>query len=653
MFIKDGGKTLIKIVDDGQGMDLDDLKKSILRHATSKITSEDDLYSIRTLGFRGEALASIVSVADVEITSKTRNSNVAYRLISKPQLNEGKLNTKINEVAAPVGTSIVVKNLFYNVPVRRKFLKSATVEQKHILDIVIQYSLCYVDVSFKVYNNRKLIFNTPRTDSLIKRVGDVYGPEISQNLLEVDFSNGIIKVSGVIGKPTLSKTEDYQSFYVNKRYIKSKLLSKAIIDAYKSMLFLSRKPVAILNLTIDPSKIDVNIHPTKQEIKFDNEEFVYLTLYNAVKKVLESSNLFPTKNKSNSSYRSYKSEQKLTNYNNSKNPYNQYDHILSNTNDYRSTIEQNNNRPASETEHFRKYNLKESTQSVLKEDMNLYDVNINSYHGSQSIDTSNKAINRGIINKSITPTNSDTLNNSTNLNSTNNANNPTNFEKSSEIHEPKSSPNQENWLDFSSILDEAHIVKVPFKKFRVLGQIDLTYIILETDRGMAIVDQHASHERINFEKIKRKFNETKPPKQALLNPKMISVHPKNNALLKENLGYFSELGFDIEPFQGNDFLVRSIPSFLQINDIGALIDEILGDIKNIKKDKEKLLRNKVLETMACHMSIRAGKELTIPEANSLIISLMKCERPFTCPHGRPTIIEFSSSDLEKMFNRKA
>lgn len=585
LFIKDGGKTLIKVVDDGDGMDKGDLSLSTIRHATSKIKTEDDLFSIKTLGFRGEALASIASVAELEIITKTKENETGLKLKTRPEITEGSKNAQITEAASSKGTSITIKNLFTNVPARKKFMKSSSVEQKHIINIITEYSLCHSEISFRVYNNKALIFNAPLADDIIKRISDVYGNEIAENMIKIDFSNGIISIKGAIGKPDISRNEDYQSFYINQRYIKSKLLSKAVTDAYKSMLFLSRKPIVVLDLKIDPSKIDVNIHPTKLEVKFDNEEFVYMTTYSAIKKILESNNLFRTK------------ENRKT-YKEKKQPNREL--RISSIRTFQETKKPTLNRVSERAP--RNYPMPDSKQSILS-------------------DSKLKPDETNFINSD---------NNNT--------------------------ENSNHWFSFSDELSK-EAEKLPFTRFRILGQIDYTYIVLETEKGMALIDQHAAAERVNFEKVKSKFDKGEILKQALLSPKIIKVHPKNKELLKEKKSYFETLGFEIDPFQGDDFIVRSIPSSTKFEDLKEVIDEILDNIIRYetkeKSDNKTILKNKILETIACRMSIKAGKELTLPESRSIIVSLMKCKRPFTCPHGRPTLIEFTSKELEKRFHRTA
>ncbi len=538
VYVKNAGKDEIKITDNGIGMDKADLKMSIERHATSKIHTEDELYSIKTMGFRGEALASIASVSKITIITKRKEDSIGTKYISSEE-------KKITETAASEGTTIIVKDLFYNTPARKKYLKSEATEFKHISDIMTNFALAYPNISFKLYKNNKLVFQAPKGIDTLSRISYVYNDYIARNLLPIQFENEFLKIKGYIGKPTAAReSSDYQTVFINNRFVKSKLVIDAAMEAYKAMLFLKRKPILILKLFLDPKRIDVNVHPSKLEVKFDNEQLVYFSVHEAVKKALENSNLIEKRSRQ------------------AKQPFGK--RLL-------------NRFKAKEKK--AKYPMEKEHNQVL--------IHSSEKTGIEEGDTSHKV-----------------------------------------------SKDKEK------------------SRYRVLGQIHKTYIVAESEEGLILVDQHAAHERINYEKIRKEFYESKVESQGLIKPVVISLGKGYEELVEQNKDYLRKLGFEIDHFGKDEFLIRSIPSVLKgtdENEINIIVEKIL-DSSSTKKPQD-LIDERNLFTIACRKSIKAGDELNENQIKSLLKELFECNNPYTCPHGRPTVVEMDEKELEKLFKR--
>ncbi len=538
VFVKNAGKEEIKVSDNGFGMDKEDLKMSILRHTTSKIKSEEDLYAIKTMGFRGEALASIASVSKLTIITRSKENDIGLKYSISSEKG-------IQETACPKGTTIIVKDLFYNIPARKKYLKSEATEFKHISDIMIKFALAYQNISFKLYKNKSLVFQAPKGIDMLSRISYIYDDHIAKNLLPLDFENEFLKIKGYIGKPTAAReSSEYQTVFINNRFVRSKLIIDAAMEAYKAMLFLRRKPVFILKLYLDPRRIDINVHPSKLEVKFDNEQLIYFSVHEAVKRSLEKSNLI---------------EKKST--------------------------------KAFDKRFFNRFKARENKAkySIMKEH--------------------NRSLSYSIEEKET-----DKL--------------------------PKSEPSR-------PILDERNK-----KSYRVLGQIHRTYIVAESEEGLMLVDQHAAHERINYEKVSKEFHNLRVDSQELIKPFMIRLSSKYKELIKDKQPYLKKLGFDVEEFGKDDFMVRTIPSVLKNideNEVNIIVEGILDSFKT--KKSQDLIDETNLFTIACRKSIKAGEVLNEKQMKELLNNLFRCQNPYTCPHGRPTIIELNEKDLEKLFKR--
>jgi DNA mismatch repair protein MutL len=564
--VKEGGKSYIKIIDNGSGMEKDDLLLSIKEHATSKINSVEDLFSVSTLGFRGEALSSIASVSIMEISSRTSFNDIGYSLFV-----EGGIIKEEKEVGVPKGTSIIVKDIFFNTPARMKHLSSDRNELMHIIDIVERYSLSNINISLTLINDGKEIIKIPKTKELLNRIVDLYGKDIAKEMILVNYKDDFISISGYIGKPYIAKKDrSYQTLFVNDRYVKNNTISNALYDAYHTLLFLDRHPMAILSIKIDVKQTDVNVHPTKEIIRIEKDELLYKSVFEGLRKTLEKNNLIPEIN--------------ISNQYNSRKPTKQYELV------------------------------KETQKLLFENKINSIDNNIN------------------------------------------------NDFKNNNLFSDKNNPHYDN-LKKDNLLRKDLVENLNNSKdnnkrlfdYIILGQLNRLYIVCETENGLLLIDQHAAQERDFYEQFMEQFNNKGVEKQSLLQPIIKELSEKYFNIALENNDKFEKLGFIVEEYGNRTIRITSVPKiFTEIKnnlDFGILFDDILEEIllynPKIVSDK---IEDKIARK-ACKSSIKAGDILTIPQMKEIVKKLLISKDPYSCPHGRPTMINFSYGELEKRFNR--
>ncbi|WP_027307508.1 DNA mismatch repair endonuclease MutL [Caloramator sp. ALD01] len=581
--IENGGISLIRVSDNGKGIKEDDIEKAFMRHATSKIKDEHDLFKITSLGFRGEALASIAAVSKVELITKTNISDFGI----KAYLENGKIVLK-EYCGSTDGTTITIKDIFYNVPARLKFLKSPSREQANITEIMQNLALSHPQISFKYIANKKNVFITTGDGSLKNVIYIIWGKNVFDNLIEVNSTKETITLKGFIGNSKLEKSNrNYQSIFVNGRHVRNKTITAAVENAYKSMLSINKFPLFVLNIFINPELIDVNVHPTKAEIKFSDEQKIFKEVYSCIKESLLKKDFIP----------SYKIEDNILNSkfqfsldNNYKNSLNEKNSI------FRENIDNNYNVQTSfnieKIDKFKKINFDIDELDSSKEESN--------------IDEKQSVISTNIK----TDTKIDVDNN------------------------------------------HQHSIKTntSFPLLTVVGQLHFTYIIAEASEGFYLIDQHAAHERILFEKYLNEYNCGNLNKQILLSPIILEFSPSDKEKIFDNTSLLNRLGFDFEDFGGTTISLRTVPNNIKIKNYKQLIEEILLNINNgIELNTNAI--EKIIYTMACKNAIKAGDKLNYQEILNLIKELSKCQNPFTCPHGRPTMIKFEYIDLEKKFKR--
>jgi len=554
--IQEGGKKTVEVIDDGIGMESKDARLSINRHTTSKIKNADDLFSIHSLGFRGEALASIVSVAQVEIVTKTEESDLGIHLVI-----EGGEIVSDKQTSSPNGTRISVKNLFFNVPVRRKFLKTTSTEINHITEYVTKLALADPSISFTLTHNGKDILTAPKGD-LIAQITAIFGENIARACLSINKKENDYNVTGFITKPEFSrKSKDYLYIFVNGRSVTNKVISDAVLRGYSTSVPHNRYPIIFLYFDLPPDEVDVNVHPTKKEIRFSNEAKVYALIESATRESLEKSGL------------------KIF-----------------------ETVIKTKHKPTTLT----------------------------------SIEAKSPESSKRKLPVSVSPRERPDYT----------------IVKSKEQRIDKFLPITDKTLEFREKSFERK------KSIRVLGIIKDTYIVAETQEGLFLCDQHAAHEKINYEKYIRQIKKKNISIQQLLAPVSVSLKPSEFEIIegiKENLKTF---GFEIEIFGKNEILIRSIPAIMGVTIEFDTAKDMIDIFKtNVSEIKEKLdledlgFVKEIISIFACRRSIKAGDKITLDRAELLLKELLELEEPFTCPHGRPTIIILNEKYIEELFKR--
>lgn len=559
--IKDSGKELIKVSDNGKGMDEEDAKNSILRHATSKIKNVDDLFAIQTLGFRGEALASIAAVSRLSITTKQKEKVEGFSLA----VYGGNIVSS-GIVGADQGTIIEVHNLFFNTPARKKFLKTDAVELRHIVDVVLRYALINNDVSFKLVHEGHQLLSSPAVENFRSNIASVYGINLARELLEVDYQDDSVRISGFVCKPHQARNDrTQQQVFVNNRWVKSDEITKGVYDSYHSLLFVGKHPVFVLNVEIDPEKIDINVHPSKTEIKIEQKKEVYDTVLKAVKATLEKNNLIPVTD--------FDYEQQLT------------------FGTAKEEVKKNEI----------KYPFEQSDQTVLNEKGRETVTPASNFEGS--------------------------------------------FERSSHV-----TPEEEVFVPEKEKNEKAaNNVKLP--PMKILGQVHKTFFVAETEGGTLFIDQHVVQERVLYEKFMEQLMNKKVAVQELLKGEVLEFTPSEKISLLENKEKLIELGFKLEEFGENSFILRTVPTLFGRLQPKELVFEVLDKLKEGKNKLEEV-QEEIITRMACRASVKAGDELSIPQMQKLLDELSKAKLPYTCPHGRAVLIKVNVDELEKKFRRK-
>ncbi|WP_250673971.1 DNA mismatch repair endonuclease MutL [Paraclostridium ghonii] len=624
--IEDGGKKLIRITDNGSGIESSEVEKSFLRHATSKIKQIDDLYDLYSLGFRGEALASIASVGKIEMITKHKNESVGTKII----LEGGKVILK-EPVGTNSGTTIILRDLFFNTPVRQKFLKSTHAETINISDLINKLVIGNPNVSIKYINNKKSMLNSPGDGKLINTIRSIYGKDITENLIEFKHESQFLKVSGYISNNNVYRAnKNLQHIYINKRYVKSKIILDAISEGYKSLIPINKHAVCFFNIEIDPSKIDVNIHPTKLELKLENEQQIYVELKEYIRKSLIRSNLV-------GKYETYDNvkniiPQKVNNISNIKNISNK----INSDNINQGILKNLEKEYKSQTYTFEELEDRKELEQSIK---------------SKNIDSKvNKKDKDEVI----------LLDNAIDLNKVYSFNDLVELEKNKEIKIAEiEKVNKEDTLkeEESIYIKENEQVefndsdnsKFSLNEYIVIGTIFKTYIILQKGSHMYLLDQHAAHERVLFEKYMEKFYKMDINMQMLLDPIVLELSSTDMLQVENDIDLFMKFGFEIELFGKNHIMIRCVPTIFGAPESEKFVLDIIDNIDEIKNNYE--LKGEKFASMACKTAIKANDNIYDEEINSLLKQIEMCKNPFTCPHGRPIFVEISKTEIEKMFKR--
>lgn len=638
--ITDGGKKCIKISDNGGGILSSEVEKCFLRHATSKIKSIDDLFDLYSLGFRGEALASISAVSNIEMVTKTKEEMIGTKIV----LSGSKIIKK-EPVGTKDGTTITVKDLFFNTPVRAKFLKSTHAETINISDLINKLAIGNPNVRLKYINNSKLMLNTPGDNKLISVIRSIYGKEITDNLIEVDYEDEKIKISGYIGNNNIYRSnKNLQHIYINKRFVKSKVILDAINESYKSIIPINKFGVCFLNIKINPSEIDVNIHPTKLEVKFQDEKEVYIKIRDVIKNKLLNISLIG-KYKSYDSSENYvqnklnqieENKTEVQNINVAKN----IEYKVKENNEYENkdqeAIKINERDDLSTFKSFKEALEEKNHIDKSKEDLHdnisySESLNNNNYDRIHEEEQSDYYSNMGYIENNIKESKYNDID-----------------KKLEEISTQASFlEEQDDMLD--KIVDNSQNAHFRATDFKVIGTILNTYIVLEKGTSMYLLDQHAAHEKVLYEEYMTKFKNQNIDMQMLLDPIVIELSSVDMLDVEKNLNLFMKFGFEIEIFGDNHIMVRGVPNIFGVAQSEKFIFQIIDNIGDLESSYD--LKMDKIASMSCRAAIKANDKIHFDEINSLLSKMEKCENPYTCPHGRPSMVEISKKEIEKMFKR--
>lgn len=546
--IKDGGISFIRITDNGEGIDRSQIKKAFMRHATSKIKSVEDLISVTSLGFRGEALSSISAVSKVEFLTKTKTDFIGTRYVV-----EGGRECVFEDAGIPDGTTIIVRDLFFNVPARKKFLKSPSSEGNNITELIEHMVLSHPNISFKYIYNGNVKLQSSGKNDIKSCIYNVYGRDIANGLIEVKSIRDDISIHGFIGKPELARaTRNFEIYFVNNRFIKSTLIDRALEEAYKDYLMLHKYPTVFLYFEIPSHLIDVNVHPTKREIRFFEGEALKCYIVDVIKNALINKELI------------------------------------------KEIVEEHHEKPSVKESEINKEPF-ETINHIIESSYNNY--------------------------------------------------------YSSEIEKEDESTDINDKNEQLTLFDDKFISEESIKKHRIIGQLFNTYWLIEFENKLFIVDQHAAHEKVNYERLIKKLRNNENCSQNIYPPIVVSLSNAEAQYVTKYNENFLNVGFTIEHFGGLDYTISTVPMELLSQNPADYFHEMLDELMEGKNSKETETVNLKIATMACKASVKGNMHLSVFEADKLISELLTLENPYNCPHGRPTIISFSKYEIEKMFKR--
>ena len=570
--IKEGGISFIRITDNGCGIERDQVAVAFYRHSTSKIRSAEDLLTVKSLGFRGEALSSISAVARVELITKTYDELTGTRYVI-----EGSKELSNEEIGAPDGTTFIVKDLFYNVPARRKFLKTAQTEGSYISDMVEKLALSHPDISFKFINNNQTKLHTSGNGNRKDIIYHIFGREISSSLLEVKHECEYFKVEGFIGKPVITRgNRNYENYFINGRYVKSNILSRAIEEAYKNFLMQHQYPFTVLYFTFF-SELDVNVHPTKMELRFDNNNEIYVELCDTIYAILSHKEMIPEV-------------------------------------------------PVDSTPAPKKivHEYKEPIPEPVEKRR------INEVRAAESRSVYGQSVTSTVKNHSATEP-------------------AAKAPETSTAYEPAHvvTGTQQTLGDY----DKVFLTESAKKQFSIIGQLFKTYWLIEFEDKLYIIDQHAAHEKVLYEKTMARLANKDFTSQRISPPIVMTLDARECEMLEKYRPQIEQFGYEVEHFGGKEYMISAIPDNLFNIDMKDLFIEMLDDFSNATGRQTPDIITEKVASMSCKAAVKGNDKLTLPEINKLIDDLLSLDNPYNCPHGRPTIISMSKYEIEKKFKR--
>lgn len=633
--ITDGGKKMIRITDNGGGMERDQVPLAFLRHATSKIEKVEDLEHIASLGFRGEALSSIAAVAQVELITKTPSALSGVRYV----INGG-VQESLEDMGAPEGTTFLVRNLFYNTPARSKFLKSDTTEGNYVSTLMEQLALSHPEISFKYIQNKQVKLHTSGNYNIKDVIYNIYGRDITKALLEVSYENDFMKIEGFVGKPEISRgNRTFENYYINGRFVKNRIIAKGIEDAYKGFLMQHKFPFVSLHIQMEGNDLDVNVHPSKMEVRFARGTEVYDAVYETVHKALTTREMIQTV--------PFGKEEPVKKLSSVVKPGDVPEPFemkrRAEMPEYRTQVANTVNRTSN-------VSIKGNDRTVSAPDTAMDKKQISSYSTLPrgTITMAEQAVREQKIYQTKDP-----------------------FTKAEEklfegtindknIHEKQPDAMQVNMSQEVEkqqkpqqleLFEEKLLAPESRSRHQLIGQIFDTYWLVQFEDKFFIIDQHAAHEKVYYERFVKRFREQTVESQYLSPPLIVSLNLQEEALLKANRKYFEDFGFEIEPFGGKEYCINAVPANLYGLTEEELFLEMLDNLAS-EKDKDPLgIFASRLATMACKAAVKGNHQMSDREANALIDELLTLENPYHCPHGRPTIISMTRTELEKKFKR--
>ncbi|MBQ2835674.1 MAG: DNA mismatch repair endonuclease MutL [Clostridia bacterium] len=675
--IKNGGISYIRVTDNGKGIPEDDLEIAFERHATSKIRSADDLSTVTSMGFRGEALASIAAIARVEMVSKTAEQENGFKVVV-----EGGNALEKSVAGCPTGTSITVTNLFYNTPVRYKFLKKDFTEAGYIEDAVTRIALVHPEIAIKLINSGKTIIQTNGNGDLKTVIYSIYGKDVAGALIETEYTYEDMHIYGVIGKPEIARSNRAnQIFFVNKRFIKDKALTSAAEKAYKGMIPIGKFSFLVLNVDMNPSKVDVNVHPAKLEVRFEEESTVFKAVYHAIRDALLKAELVADTDNPTSETRAESGlfgNRNSTEYRTSTNympNIEKSQDILRKLQEMKERLisEQTPNETLAEEPATYTYNetpVETPTDAPVQE---IQETQQMPEFGSESVvvpeeipqpeplkheeqeDELPQAIkamqeNTNIIEDIVNSKIEEKTENFEEMYLKLFGTKPVEEKPEEEPKDPRQEAGDIATLGNTSIFDEIEEYQKPSYKF--IGIVFNTYIIIEIDKEMYILDQHAAHERILYEKVKTNYyNDDTKDSQLMLLPDIITLSHKEMEIAKDNMEMFKKAGFMLEEFGENTLKLTGVPEMCLDLETKEMFLETLDEINSVSRTAKQEIEERFIATVACKAAVKANMALTKEEVDSLMDKLLSLPNPFTCPHGRPTAIKMSRYDIEKKFAR--
>lgn len=671
--VKGGGLSFLRVTDNGAGIKKDEVKLAFLRHATSKLVTVEDLLSISSLGFRGEALASIAVVAQVEMITKTADDVTGLRY----QIHGGK-EISSEEIGAPGGTTIIVRNLFYNTPARKKFMKTDATETSYIYDLMCRICMSHPEISFKFIANGTDKLFTSGNGKLRDIIYHIYGRDITSNLLEINAENDYMKISGYIARPCISRgNRSFEGYYVNHRYIKSAVLTKAIEDAFRTFVMIHKFPFTEINFQVRPDLLDVNVHPTKMELKFANSQDIYSFTYNAIRETLLFKELIPDvapgKDPKPETFKQRDVGKAPEAFENKRR-----EAIVRAEERTVPQSQPEQHRPAepqSQPEQLSSAETQTSPQQLCPIEPQTSSQPVRPV--IEIIDETSSSNNKGsdVIdnNKTEKPAGNYIYADRNNdleraiVQNRNVVNESPAYTASAPARPSVTAATQDSTVSAASdaayieeagkkyvqqdMFQEKFLTKEARAKHRLIGQLFKTYWLIEYDGKFFIMDQHAAHEKVKYEELMENYKNKKIYSQYLMPPAVVTLSAAEIEFLHENMEMFEALGYQIENFGGREFKLNAVPDNLFGLDGRELFIDFISDASSSAKKVTIDTFIHKLSTMACKAAIKGNTEISFKEADALIDQLLKLENPYTCPHGRPTVISMTEAEIEKKFKR--